>query len=77
MQSDIWSLGLSLVEMALGAYPYPTDKFDSVFAQLNAIVMGEPPALPQGLYSDNCVDFVGRWYVFVILVYIPFRPNSV
>ncbi|KAJ3088789.1 MAP kinase kinase Wis1 [Quaeritorhiza haematococci] len=58
VQSDIWSLGLSLVEMATGRYPYPADQYDSVFAQLNAIVSDEPPELPAGKFSDECRDFV-------------------
>ncbi|WFD43107.1 mitogen-activated protein kinase kinase [Malassezia psittaci] len=44
--SDVWSLGLSLVEVAKGSYPYPPETFTNVFAQLQAIVDGEPPELP-------------------------------
>ncbi|WFC99019.1 mitogen-activated protein kinase kinase [Malassezia yamatoensis] len=44
--SDVWSLGLSLVEVAKGSYPYPPETFTNVFAQLQAIVDGEAPELP-------------------------------
>ncbi|KND00450.1 STE/STE7 protein kinase [Spizellomyces punctatus DAOM BR117] len=60
VQSDIWSLGLSLVELALGRYPYGGGKFDSVFAQLSAIVSGEPPELPADKFSQDCRDFVAK-----------------
>ncbi|KAI8921839.1 hypothetical protein PhCBS80983_g04721 [Powellomyces hirtus] len=60
VQSDIWSLGLSLVELALGRYPYGGGKFDSVFAQLSAIVNGAPPELPSDKFSQDCRDFVAK-----------------
>ncbi|KAJ7072189.1 kinase-like protein [Mycena amicta] len=45
--SDVWSLGLSIIEVALGKYPYPPETYNNVFAQLQAIVHGEPPQLPE------------------------------
>ena len=42
----MWSLAISLVEIACGSYPYPPETFTNVFAQLQAIVEGEPPQLP-------------------------------
>ncbi|KAJ3380671.1 hypothetical protein HDU92_005850, partial [Lobulomyces angularis] len=56
--SDVWSLGLSIVEMSLGSYPYPSDLYDSVFAQLNAIVSGDPPKLNEKRFGRECRDFV-------------------
>lgn len=44
--SDIWSLGISLVELTVGTYPYPPETFTNVFAQLQAIVEGDAPQLP-------------------------------
>ncbi|KAI9313418.1 kinase-like domain-containing protein [Dichotomocladium elegans] len=52
--SDVWSLGLSLVEMAGGKYPY---KYDNMFAQLKAIVDEEPPTLPDD-FSEDARDFI-------------------
>ncbi|KAJ3280778.1 hypothetical protein HDU76_009086 [Blyttiomyces sp. JEL0837] len=46
--------------MAMGYYPYPSDQYDSVFAQLNAIVSGDPPELPAEKYSKDCRDFVSQ-----------------
>ncbi|KAI0093170.1 kinase-like domain-containing protein [Irpex rosettiformis] len=60
VSSDVWSLGLSMIEMALGRYPYPPTSYENVFAQLSAIVHGDPPELPDEGYSDHARDFVAR-----------------
>lgn len=56
--SDVWSLGLSIVEAGLGVYPYPPETYSNVFAQLQAIVHGDPPQLPAEAYSDVARAFV-------------------
>ena len=58
--SDVWSVGLSIVELAKGCYPYPPETFANVFAQLTAIVHGPAPTLPSG-YSQDAHDFVAKW----------------
>lgn len=58
--SDVWSLGLSMVETTLGTYPYPPETYSNVFAQLQAIVHGDPPELPAELYSETARDFVAK-----------------
>ena len=49
-----------MIEMALGKYPYPPETYSNVFAQLTAIVHGDPPDLPEDKYSDTARDFVAR-----------------
>ncbi|KAL2914403.1 MAP kinase kinase Wis1 [Polyrhizophydium stewartii] len=62
-RSDVWSVGISIVELGTGFYPFPGDAYDSVFAQLNAIVSAEPPRLPDDKFSDEARDFVAKCLV--------------
>lgn len=38
VQSDIWSLGLSIVECAMGRYPYPPEAYNNIFSQLHVSI---------------------------------------
>ncbi|KAL1598918.1 MAP kinase kinase Wis1 [Paraconiothyrium brasiliense] len=58
VQSDIWSLGLTIIECALGQYPYPPETYNNIFSQLSAIVDGDPPDLPDEGYSEAARNFV-------------------
>ncbi|WRT70593.1 uncharacterized protein IL334_007591 [Kwoniella shivajii] len=59
VSSDVWSVGLSIIELAKGCYPYPPETYSNVFAQLQAIVNGPAPLLPPG-YSEDAIDFVAK-----------------
>ncbi|KAF2740789.1 kinase-like protein [Polyplosphaeria fusca] len=58
VQSDIWSLGLTIIECALGRYPYPPETYNNIFSQLSAIVDGEAPDLPPEGFSEAARNFV-------------------
>lgn len=58
VQSDIWSLGLTILEIAAGNYPYPPETYDNIFLQLSAIVDGEPPKLNDSIFSKEAQMFV-------------------
>jgi len=62
VSSDVWSLGLATLEAAIGKYPYPPETYSNVFAQLTAIVHGDPPELPD-TYSEDARDWVNRCLV--------------
>ena len=62
VSSDVWSVGLATLEIAIGKYPYPPETYMNVFAQLTAIIHGDPPELPD-TYSEIARDWVSRCLV--------------
>ncbi|GMT24587.1 hypothetical protein PFISCL1PPCAC_15884, partial [Pristionchus fissidentatus] len=56
VRSDVWSVGITLVELARGIYPYSLLNNDCVFSE---ILQGEPPVLRQEEgFSHDFVDFI-------------------
>lgn len=70
VRSDVWSLGITLMEVATGYFPYP--KWNSVFEQLYQVVQGDPPRLsPNGNgnhFTSEFVTFVNTWLVLFLLL---------
>jgi len=59
VRSDVWSLGITMNELATGRFPYP--KWNSVFEQLTQVVKGEPPRLTNSsdrIFSQEFLNFV-------------------
>uniref|UniRef100_A0A7E4V5V1 mitogen-activated protein kinase kinase n=1 Tax=Panagrellus redivivus TaxID=6233 RepID=A0A7E4V5V1_PANRE len=57
IKADVWSFGLSLVEICLGRFPYPP--WASVFEQMQSVVNGDPPILHiDDGYSYELANFV-------------------
>jgi len=65
IRSELWSLGVSLLEMALGRFPYPTESHGGAetflpIALLQCIVHENPPCLPEDKFSPAFVNFVSQ-----------------
>ncbi|GAA51620.1 dual specificity mitogen-activated protein kinase kinase 6 [Clonorchis sinensis] len=57
--SDVWSLGLSVMELATGELCYADT--NSLFQQLDRVVKGDPLRLPtDGRFSEALQDFISR-----------------
>lgn len=56
IKSDVWSLGISFIEMATGKFPYAT--WRTPFEQLKQVVTEDSPKLQPGVFSEQFESFV-------------------
>ncbi|XP_063961609.1 dual specificity mitogen-activated protein kinase kinase 6-like [Lytechinus pictus] len=56
VKSDVWSFGITMVEIATNTYPY--EKWHDMFQQLRQVVQGEAPTLPEDRFSGEIRDFI-------------------
>ncbi|XP_042714871.2 dual specificity mitogen-activated protein kinase kinase 7 isoform X2 [Chrysemys picta bellii] len=60
IRADVWSLGISLVELATGQFPYKNCKTD--FEVLTKVLQEDPPLLPNNMsFSVDFQSFVKDW----------------
>uniref|UniRef100_A0A4W5QQB7 mitogen-activated protein kinase kinase n=1 Tax=Hucho hucho TaxID=62062 RepID=A0A4W5QQB7_9TELE len=55
VKSDIWSLGITMIELAILKFPY--DSWGTPFQQLKQVVDEPSPQLPSDRFSPEFVDF--------------------
>ncbi|KAG9302297.1 hypothetical protein G9A89_008788 [Geosiphon pyriformis] len=59
VRSDVWSLGITLMELAIGRFPFPPDGSQLTVLELLQHIVNEPaPALPPGEFPRELEDFV-------------------
>ncbi|KAJ0524397.1 putative mitogen-activated protein kinase kinase STE-STE7 family [Helianthus annuus] len=64
-KSDIWSLGLVILECAIGRFPYIQSEDQKVspsfYELLEAIVAKPPPMAPADQFSPEFCSFISSW----------------
>ncbi|VDN57772.1 unnamed protein product, partial [Dracunculus medinensis] len=72
IRSDVWSLGITLEEVALGRFPYPRFNENELFVQLEQVVYGDAPIMgPSDTYSIMTVKFINS----CLIKETDLRPN--
>ncbi|MFH4979876.1 hypothetical protein AB6A40_006585 [Gnathostoma spinigerum] len=56
VRADVWSLGISLLEISTGKFPFAA--WESPFQQLQEVADGDPPVMKPDPYSAPLVNFI-------------------
>lgn len=64
VESDIWSLGLTLMEIAIARFPFPPEGYSPFLSPMDLLtyIEEEPaPSLPPGQFSQEFEQFLALW----------------
>ena len=69
--SDIWSLGLVILECAVGRFPYlppgQSEGWLNFYELLETIVEQPPPSAPADQFSPEFCSFISGWLVITVV----------
>lgn len=67
VRSDVWSVGITLMELAMGRFPFPPDGSQLTVLELLQHIVNEPaPRLPTGEFPEDFDDFVQQCLIKVV-----------
>ncbi|KAJ3314839.1 MAP kinase kinase (MEK) [Boothiomyces sp. JEL0838] len=57
--SDVWSVGLVAMEIALARFPFPSEAMKTYFDMMQFITQEKSPTLPKNMFTSEFEDFCG------------------